>query len=648
MEYCSKLSHFIGRLASSLTRGFLFLPGTMSGKAKTSGVSRSAVGDGGGGAGGRGDSEPKTKKQRLSVAAGSEKSVETDEELYQKAVSLVFGGELYSKLLQYAGPEGIAHLRDDRKWRKAMDELPVDDRKGLNLPVVERPDDVDLTLLRQLLTEPASTAHAGRKSGCWTLSELGWKILVRSPLTSNAVIRDMINSGNDKLLDESVVERRGNSADILADLVRHGKPEFLWRISRHPSATCEILSTTLMRLPHSLLSPYDIRTALENIAKHENTGELDLDFLSAHENSSVRTCVARNRATPIYLLRKLSTDPDVYVRSAVACNPKTPRDILISLSIDPSDYVRAAVAENSSAGLDLLVKLALDDDPDVLETLACYQEKKHFDLIFDEARMSHRSIIARYSHSTSALERLVGMDDKRYDHIVACNPNTSKEVLARLATSDDDSVREEVAGNKNASAATLELLSNDDACKSQVASNESTPIRVLEALAKDDDIHIVHIVAENESATLEILRGIISSNPPDSVPEEVFQNESLPLADAVDFAAAVLEKDIELRVSLEHSLFRRLEDEKDLLPVSLVVALSKKDRLFFQRRAASCSNLPVKDILRMSRDKGIDQEVYDELEINPLLQVAVDKLYHLLSSGGVGNDDLFDKGEKWW
>ena len=618
----------------------------MSGKAKTSGVSPSAVGDGGGGAGGRGDSEPKTKKQRLSVAAGSEKSVETDEELYQKAVSLVFGGELYSKLLQYAGPEGIAHLRGDRKWRKAMDELPVDDRKGLNLPVVERPDDVDLTLLRQLLTEPASTAHAGRKSGCWTLSELGWKILVRSPLTSNAVIRDVINSSNDNLLDVSLLERQGNSAKVLADLVRHGKPEILWQISNHPSATCEILSAILVRLPQSKLSQVDIRTALENIAKHENTGELDLDFLSAHESLSVRRGVAKNRATPIYLLRKLSTDPDDYVQSAVACNPKTPRDILISLSIDPSEFVRASIAENYSAGLDIFLKLAMDDSRYVLDTLARYQEKNNFDLIFDEARMSHRSIIARYSDKSDALDRLVGVDAMRYDHLISCNPNTSQDVLARLATSGNDTVRWGVAGNKNAGAATLELLSNDDACKSQLASNESMPIRVLEALAKDDDIAVVENVAYNESATPEILRGIISSNPPASVPAEVFENKSLPFADVVDFAAAVLEKDIELGGILEHSLFRRLEDEKDLLPVSLVVALSKKDRLFFQRKAAACSNLPVKDILRLSKIEG--DRICERLEINPLLQIAVDKLYHLLSSGGVGNDDLFDKGEKWW
>lgn len=62
----------------------------MSGKG-ASGVSRSAAG----GDGGRRDSEPKTKRQRLTAATKEE----TKEILRQKAVAMVFGGELYAKLL---------------------------------------------------------------------------------------------------------------------------------------------------------------------------------------------------------------------------------------------------------------------------------------------------------------------------------------------------------------------------------------------------------------------------------------------------------------------------------------------------------------------------------------------------------------------
>ena len=345
----------------------------MSGKAKTSGVSRSAVGDDND----RGDSEPKTKKQRLLTAA-SVQNAETEEELYQKAIALVFGGELYAKLLRYAGPEGIAHLRGDQKWRKAMDDLPADDLRALKLPVVERPDDVDLTLLRQMLTEPISSAYPGQDSG-WTLSELGWKILVKSPLTSNAVIEGMISSdcGAQKL--KTISFRPSNSVEILTKLLCLVKPGLFWNIAHHLNASSEILSAVLLR------GANDDLTISGRVATNLNTGPLDLHFLSEHGDRYVRRDVASNTSTPEYVLRKLSADREVTVRVAVATNPRTPRDMLISLSIDASEQVRIGVAVNPNAGLDLLSRLALDDSDAVLEFLA-ENRKKDFDVIFNEAR----------------------------------------------------------------------------------------------------------------------------------------------------------------------------------------------------------------------------------------------------------------------
>lgn len=139
----------------------------MSSSGAATGASRSAGGGNGGGS--PGNSEPKTKKQRL---ATSEHKHETDEELYQNAVALVFGGELYAKLLSYGGEEAIAHFRDDYRWRTAMDELSEADKKALELPSVPRPSDMDLTLLRALLTEPISSPHTGG-SGTWALNKLG-------------------------------------------------------------------------------------------------------------------------------------------------------------------------------------------------------------------------------------------------------------------------------------------------------------------------------------------------------------------------------------------------------------------------------------------------------------------------------------------
>lgn len=102
--------------------------------------------------------------------------------------------------------------------------------------------------------------------------------------------------------------------------------------------------------------------------------------------------------------------------------------------------------------------------------------------------------------------------------------------------------------------------------------------------------------------------------------------------------------DITLPDDLKNSLFGRLGYESDDLPASTVIAMSKNNRLHFQRLAATCGNLPVNDILRLSKIEALSEN----LEVNPLLRVTVDKLHHLLSSGGVGSGAHFTSGEKWW
>ena len=160
--------------------------------------SSSGAGAAAAGRGDDSDAEPKTKKQRL---AGASAAPESEEDLHQKAVSLVFGGELYSKLLGYGGQEAILHLRDDDQWRKAMDELPADDLKSLKLPVVRQPSDTELFLLRGLLTKPleASSTLPNTKLG-WTLSDVGRRTLATSPLASNKMLQNLVQSGCDEMM----------------------------------------------------------------------------------------------------------------------------------------------------------------------------------------------------------------------------------------------------------------------------------------------------------------------------------------------------------------------------------------------------------------------------------------------------------------
>ena len=262
----------------------------MSGKGCASGVFRSAAIHGGG----RGDSEPKTKKQRLFAEAKEE----TDEELYQKAISMVFGGELYAKLLRYAGADGIRQFRGDRHWRRAMDELPADDLRALSLPSVPHPSQLDLSLLRKLLTKPVSMLP-GKKSLGWTLNDLGWKTLVRSSLTSNKTYKKIIHTEACGPFLSSIAWNRSTSSAVIMNLLQVATPDLFRPIASHRNSTQEILSSVLLQLSHcDTLPASEIKHIYRFIASHSNVGELDLMFLARDENPLVRGAVAGNRNTP--------------------------------------------------------------------------------------------------------------------------------------------------------------------------------------------------------------------------------------------------------------------------------------------------------------------------------------------------------------
>ena len=124
--------------------------------------------------------------------------IDESESGHLKAKELLFGGELYVKLLGYAGREGVAQCRDDRCWRMAMDALPDEELRALELPVVSGPKtDLDLFLLRSFLTEPVISKRTGKTCG-WKLNDLATMILASSPLTSVEMLQSLIHPECDK------------------------------------------------------------------------------------------------------------------------------------------------------------------------------------------------------------------------------------------------------------------------------------------------------------------------------------------------------------------------------------------------------------------------------------------------------------------
>lgn len=101
-------------------------------------------------------------------------------------------------------------------------------------------------------------------------------------------------------------------------------------------------------------------------------------------------------------------------------------------------------------------------------------------------------------------------------YIVAGNPNTPKEVLAKLATDVLENIRRRVAENPRTPVSTLVQLASDPSVdvRLSVAENPNTPAEVLEQLAADDNVDVRYGVAENPYIPAHILQRLAEDDNP--------------------------------------------------------------------------------------------------------------------------------------
>ena len=126
---------------------------------------------------------------------------------------------------------------------------------------------------------------------------------------------------------------------------------------------------------------------------------------------------------------------------------------------------------------------------------------------------SQRKLNDTYVDDESALEETSRSSRSReleiyhVRRVVAGNPNTPKQVLARLSTDTMPNIRRRVAENPKTPVDVLMILAHDDQADVRlgVAENPNTPSEVLSILALDEDVDVRFGVAENPHMPEEIL-----------------------------------------------------------------------------------------------------------------------------------------------
>lgn len=162
-----------------------------------------------------------------------------------------------------------------------------------------------------------------------------------------------------------------------------------------------------------------------NEARLAETSER-LAELAKHDDSEVRSLVARNENTSAGVLAAMATDFDMDVRKAVASNVRTPTAQLSLLSTDNSGDVRSAVAGNLRCPMNLFATLCSDKSAAV--RLAAANNP---------------------NCSIAGLKVLAGSEFYEYRRLAAKHKNCTRDLFEALANDHVPSVRQAVVENND-------------------------------------------------------------------------------------------------------------------------------------------------------------------------------------------------------
>lgn len=167
---------------------------------------------------------------------------------------------------------------------------------------------------------------------------------------------------------------------------------------------------------------------MDNLAANPST---PIDVL---ENERLnRSIVAANPSTPVEMLESIfyrdAADSDK-VQKALAANPNTPPDILHSISNSIFSDAANRVAANPSTAKEDLVRLAQERDLSPWDYYSRTERKQY---------LQNRINVA--SNPNTPIEVLHSLFSKGYERSIAANPSATPEMLAVLASNEDENVR---------------------------------------------------------------------------------------------------------------------------------------------------------------------------------------------------------------
>jgi hypothetical protein len=244
-----------------------------------------------------------------------------------------------------------------------------------------------------------------------------------------------------------------------------------------------------------------------NRAVNEAMNEDDPERLTAlarDERDRVRAAVAGNSATPPAVLRAMADDPAIGVRAGLAENPATPPEVLARLARDPETHVRTELAKRALPD-EVAAILVEDPERDVRIELA---QNAELGAAIDarlaaDADADVRGYLAGRTEDAELIRRLAADPDPSVVDVVAMNDATPDDVLAPL-------IERKLPGLRHSARCPPEVLAalashDDDGVRADVAHNPRTPVEALVRLARDPSEGVRRALCGNRNVVEEVV-----------------------------------------------------------------------------------------------------------------------------------------------
>lgn len=213
---------------------------------------------------------------------------------------------------------------------------------------------------------------------------------------------------------------------------------------------------------------------------------------------------ARQPAAGGLTLAKLAQSPRASLRQRIAAHENTPEETLAALALDQDEQVRQAAAQNPAVPAELLTILGLAEalDPGLsaerLQSLAALGHQGRVlaashpntsvellgKLAEDSSWQVRAGVVAHPQATAEMLAPLLAIDSSAVQIALAAHPHTPGEVLAELSNKLDVSIRLHIAAHPNAPPAVLARLieDGDTAIRTTAKQHPQTPVDTLARL----------------------------------------------------------------------------------------------------------------------------------------------------------------------